>query len=314
MKIFIVHSGSDKERVLNLQKKIYEKTKADLLMLSGTQTDSKDEAWKKEAKEKIKEANVIIYILGEKSHASKNIDFELSVAINKKKQILLLRLNQDANDKINAVLFKEDKYMTSNAHTSNKCLFKEVSLDDLTKFIQYGYGFDISYKLDDTHDPKRKEDIIEQYKVYLETSEQVLNRRQSTSNFYTTLNTSILGVGTTVSGILLGLEIINNSIMITSMIFLIIGLLGFMLCFNWLCLLESYGKLNSSKITVISEIEKRLPVNIYDTEWKVMGEKLGERKYVSFTKLEKRIPCIFMIIYGIILLLCTTGIIASLLM
>ena len=307
MRIFIIHKGSDIQKVELLKTEIYEKTHADILVLNGSLSSAKGDAWKKEAKLKIKISDVIIYALGAESHTSKNIDFEIKVALKHHKQILLLRLNPDQEDIINEVLFYNDKYMSSTVCSTRKPLFKELTLNDLTKFIKYGYGFDISDKLDDTQNPKRSSEIIEKYKKYLETSEQLLNRRQNTSNFYTTLNSSILGFGATISGVIFGLDSLKNNTTIAFVIFIIISLLGFLLCFNWLCLLDSYGKLNSSKIRVISEIEKRLPVNIYDTEWKVMSEKLGGNKYHSFTSLEKRIPLIFMLIYGFIFIGCIIG-------
>lgn len=307
MRIFIIHKGSDFEKVELLKDEIYEKTHADILVLNGNLSSAGGDSWKKEAKAKIKFSDVILYALGAESHTSKNIDFELKIALKYHKQILLLRLNPEQIDQVNDVLFYNDKYMSSTVGSTKKPLFKELSLNDLTKFIKYGYGFDIADKLDETLEPKRTTEIIEQYKKYLETSEQLLTRRQNTSNFYTTLNSSILGFGSTISGIIFGLESLKNNAVIAFVIFIIVSLLGFLLCANWLCLLESYGKLNSSKIRVICEIEKRLPVNIYDTEWKVMSEKLGGNRYHSFTSLEKRIPIIFMLIYSIIFAGCILG-------
>ena len=307
MKIFIIHQGSDYERVKPIIEDIYSKTHADILILNGSKSTAKGDAWKKEAKEKIKVCDVVVYILGADSHNNKNIKFELEIAKKYHKEILLIRLNPEANDLVNDCLYTIDKYMSSTVGSSKKPLFKELTVDDLTKFIKYGYGFDISDKLDDTFEPKRTCEIIEQYKKYLDTSEQLLTRRQNTSNFYTTLNTSILGVASTISGIIFGLDSLQNNTTIALVIFIIISLLGFLLCFNWLSLLESYGKLNSSKIRVITEIEKRLPINIYDTEWKVMSEKLGGNKYQSFTSLEKRIPLIFMLIYALVFIGCVVG-------
>jgi hypothetical protein len=48
---------------------------------------------------------------------------------------------------------------------------------------------------------------------------------------------------------------------------------------------------------VISEMERNLPANIYNTEWKVMSEKLYGGRYVSFTSIEKRIPVFFATIF-----------------
>ena len=93
------------------------------------------------------------------------------------------------------------------------------------------------------------------------------------------------------------IESLKNNYILGCGIAIIISLIGILLSFNWLKLLDSYGTLNGAKIRVITEIEKKLPVNIYDTEWKVMSEKLGSKNYVSFTNIEKRIPKIFIGIY-----------------
>ena len=52
---------------------------------------------------------------------------------------------------------------------------------------------------------------------------------------------------------------------------------------------------------VISLMEKQLPINVYDVEWKVMSDKLNKKKYMSFTESEKRIPIIFIFIYLLII-------------
>ena len=98
--------------------------------------------------------------------------------------------------------------------------------------------------------------MVEQYNAYLETSEEGLNRRQTVSNFYTTLNTSLLTAATTISGVLFGIESLSNNFMLGCGITVIICLIGIMLSINWLKLLESYGSLNGAKIKVITQIEK----------------------------------------------------------
>ena len=56
---------------------------------------------------------------------------------------------------------------------------------------------------------------------------------------------------------------------------------------------------------VIAAIEKQLPFDIYDIEWKVQTDKLGKQKYVSFTNIEKCIPLIFTILYTIVFIATT---------
>lgn len=44
-------------------------------------------------------------------------------------------------------------------------------------------------------------------------------------------------------------------------------------------------------------LEERLPARLYENEWAVMSDKLNNKKYVSFTDREKRIPKLFLAIY-----------------
>ena len=63
-------------------------------------------------------------------------------------------------------------------------------------------------------------------------------------------------------------------------------------------LLASYGDLNSSKMKIISYIERQLPASLYDAEWAALSDKLNKRKYVSFTNSEKKVPLLFIIVYA----------------
>lgn len=292
MKIFIIHRGKDAKKVERFKKQIQQTIDVDLLAL---ESDPDNQKWFKEAKVKIDRSDLILFALGKHTHESENVDKEILYALKRKKQILLYRLNPKSDDKINRVLFRRDDYTNT-----DKPLFKEIELEDLVKIFRYGYSFDVQDKLNDTNLPKRENELIEQYKAYLATSEDVLTRRQNTSNFYTTLNASMLTVATTVSGVLLGIPALSNSLLVVSLIFFPVSVVGILLNINWISLLESYGRLNSAKIRVISEMEKNLPANIYDTEWKVMSERLGDRSYVSFTAIEKRLPMFFIALFGIL--------------
>ncbi len=293
MRIFIIHRGSDFKRVKKLKEDVEKTVDVQLLALLSKKEDTE---WMKEAKAKIDQSDLVLYALGAKTHESKNVDDEIKYALKKKKRILLYRLNPKSKDKINSCLFVKDSY-----NNTDKKLFKEIELEDLNRIIQYGYDFDIGQQLDKTKSPKRESELIEQYKVYLQTSEEVLNRRQNTSNFYTTLNTTMLTIVVTVIGALFSLSQFNSQLII-ALLLLAVGVVGILLNFNWLCLLESYGRLNGAKIKVISEMEKNLPANIFDTEWKVMSEKLYGGKYVSFTAIEKRLPACFAVLYGLLLI------------
>ena len=79
-------------------------------------------------------------------------------------------------------------------------------------------------------------------------------------------------------------------------------LAGIILDISWINILEAYGTLNSAKMKVINLLEEQLPVALYDAEWRVMSDKLNNKRYVSFTDSEKRIPKLFICVYGMILL------------
>jgi hypothetical protein len=78
---------------------------------------------------------------------------------------------------------------------------------------------------------------------------------------------------------------------------ILLSIVGIILSVSWVKLLASYGDLNSSKMKIISYIEKQLPASLYDAEWAALSDKLNKRKYVSFTNSEKRVPVLFVAVY-----------------
>ena len=52
----------------------------------------------------------------------------------------------------------------------------------------------------------------------------------------------------------------------------------------------------------VNLLEEQLPIALYDAEWRIMSDKLNNKKYVSFTNSEKRIPKIFGFVYGAIII------------
>ena len=175
----------------------------------------------------------------------------------------------------------------------------EKTLELIKKRIDdYSNGYyDIFSNKYDQLPEERKEnyydDYIEQYKMFQKSSEDLVNRRQSVNSFYITVNSAI----STLTGIFIGLLNMPAKLYVI----MLMSLIGIFLVLSWLRLLDSYGKLNSAKIKVLTLIEKNLPVSLYDVEWQIMSDKLNNKKYVSFTSSEKRIPLFFLIIYSIAL-------------
>ena len=72
---------------------------------------------------------------------------------------------------------------------------------------------------------------------------------------------------------------------------------GACISYLWYRILIAYKGLNSGKFKVIHEIETRLPLAIYDTEWEALGRGESKERYWPFTHIELWVPRIFILIY-----------------
>lgn len=295
MKAYIIYKFENKDKVLTELDKLLKNCDS-LEPLFLPEID--DEHWKRFSKKKIAEADCAIYFLSEDSHESASIDWELDRFINLDKPIYVIK--SDEKYKLNKCLYKKTTF--GNIDNYNRKFYaKIVSLETLTKIINNNLELDISEEIKSNAeiDPNVS---VEQYKSYLQTSEDVVARRQSVSNFYITVNATLISILSTLITILNLIEKdYSPYIVIASCILL--PLMGTILCLNWRRLVYSYGQLNAAKMKVISALEKNLSFNIYDVEWQVQTDKLGKKKYVSFTKIEKFIPLLFIVIYTVIFLI-----------
>ncbi len=140
---------------------------------------------------------------------------------------------------------------------------------------------------------KEQEHILEQYKLYVESAEKVSDRRNNVNTFYLTLTTSIAGV--------IGYVKTNNS---ENDRYLVLGLSisAILICIYWVSLLENYRKLNSGKFKVIHEIEKLLPLKIFDFEWEKLGRGNDKKLYKKMSNVEKGIPLIFCALFTFVII------------
>lgn len=292
MNIFVIHKGNDFNNCKQLIECLNEqKISINLLMLQNG-----GDNWFKEAKKKIRESDCVLVYVGEQTHESENVDKEIRYALKQKKQILVYRPNP--KHIINDSLYVKDKYMHVKMHeqssyANKRPIFLEINYAQFCNLASNGYDFYIRDEIERTDSPKRMEDLVAQYNTYVQTSEAILERRQTTSSFYVGINTAIITAITTIISVIMGIDSLSNKPLIIGNILLVTSLLSIVLNSNWYLQLDSYGKLNSAKMKVISALESHMPANIYDTEWRVMSSKIGERKYRSFTTIEKTVPSIF---------------------
>lgn len=121
------------------------------------------------------------------------------------------------------------------------------------------------------------------YKMMVESSENLVSRRQGVNTFFLTINGALL----TGSGI-----IVQNSDE-SRLVWAGIGVLaiaGAILCGAWRSLITSFGQLNSGKFRVINAIERYLGTAIYAAEWEALGKGENPSIYRSFTSREIWVP------------------------
>lgn len=136
---------------------------------------------------------------------------------------------------------------------------------------------------------KKEDHILDIYKLYVDMTDKLSNRRHLTNTWFLTLNTTIM----TIAGFLLSKNL--ETIML-----IIILLAGFVNCILWNRLIASYKRLNTARFKVIQEIEEQLPIKTFCKEWDLLNNDRNSKQFYSLTKIENKIPLIFALLYIII--------------
>lgn len=300
--IFIVHSGKNYDQAQIIRQQLEglrdennkllvspEMSHANVLIL-----ENGGMFWKVDAKKLIKQAQLILFIQGETSAASPYIQWEIETAQKLHKEIILYKLSPS---------LETPDWLIKPDHFSGLKKIQAKEINTITEIKNRIRSYDLGeYNVftDDINnifdDPSRKQELFEQYKLYQETSEALVSRRQNVSNFFLSINSAITGL----LGIVLALNIALSNMML---MLATLSFIGIILNISWTNLLEAYGTLNSSKMKVIRLIEQKLPISLYDSEWEIMSDKLNSKKYRSFTESEKKIPRIFSFIYIITIII-----------
>jgi hypothetical protein len=137
-----------------------------------------------------------------------------------------------------------------------------------------------------------KDHLLAQYQLYVENMEKISDRSQNANNYFITINTVLISF----MGVLIQAKMFEPIVWIKSLI----AIVGIVICAVFWFLLRSYKQLNTGKFKVIHEIEQKLPIAIYDYEWKVLGEGKKKNIYFPFSHIEMIIPWVFGIIYVVI--------------
>jgi hypothetical protein len=137
--------------------------------------------------------------------------------------------------------------------------------------------------------------LLEQYKIYLTSAENISNRRQTANAFFVTVNTALVSL----------ISYLNLGATNPTKLYWIVSIAGIAISFMWYRLIRSYKDLNSAKFKVVHEIEKGLPISPYDAEWEAVGRGENSKLYLPFTHIEIFIPWVFLILHVLVLAVST---------
>lgn len=134
---------------------------------------------------------------------------------------------------------------------------------------------------------------LEQYRIYLHIFNSTHDRLGKSNDFFLGLNTAIIAA--------LGyLESRGGSH--NSTIFLFSPFVGIAICYCWYQIINAYRKLNKTKFSIIHEVEKKLPISLFEKEWELLGKGKDRKKYYPLSLIERKIPIIFIVLYIVIFL------------
>lgn len=125
--------------------------------------------------------------------------------------------------------------------------------------------------------------LLEQYKLYQSSAENISSRRQTANSFFVSINTAVIGLA----------SYLNFGSSSPNGFYWLIALGGISISYMWYRLIRSYRDLNGAKFKVIYEIEKSLPIRPYDAEWEAVGRGKNSTLYLPFTHIEILVPWVF---------------------
>lgn len=131
-------------------------------------------------------------------------------------------------------------------------------------------------------------DLLEQYKLYVQSAENVSARRVASSRYLLAVNAALIA--------LYGLQSAGFG---ENYWTLLIPAIGIPVSLLWLLIIRSHADLNRVKFEVIHEFEQHLPAMMYKYEWQLAEEGKG-KAYKTVTGIEQWIPLLFAVLHGIL--------------
>lgn len=313
MNIYVIYKFSDAKQVNALLEDCKSKDKDGILHFFKFSPSKKVFGWHKIAKNKMRQCNIVCYfctITDKDNIKLKNVSWELKLASKLNKTVVIFTLNPKMQPRLDNTalsiygvdfsgeLIDIEKYKTIPSEDAFAFLYKEATwnvADSLINTIGVANLTEDAACHSDHEIQKNNDLLLEQYRIMVETSEKLMDRRQNTSNLYTTLCSALVA--------LVGASFAFGNFSIVGIVSFLVGFILTFLCINWRSCLKSYDMNNAGKFAVLNAIEKILPANMFDSEYRY-NTKNGIRSYSSR---ERILPIIFLI-FGIIMIIFGIGV------
>lgn len=130
-----------------------------------------------------------------------------------------------------------------------------------------------------------KKHLLEQYKLFVNTSLDVTSKRLESNKFHLTLNSVVFGFSSYMT------TLDQYSVII------LFSIIGMLISVVWYKNVLAYRELNRAKFVVIHELEDHLPARLFKYE-----EDCYLNRYHELTSLEKYYPMIFIVLYVALIL------------
>lgn len=117
-------------------------------------------------------------------------------------------------------------------------------------------------------------------------ADRVSQRRQAANSFYLSVNTLLIGGSAYLGTLQPGAWNV-----------IVISVAGLAISFLWIMNIISYKTLNGAKFEVITDLEKRLPIQPFADEWTRLDPDGDGKRHRPFHKVEVIVPWVFIAVY-----------------
>ena len=277
-------------------------------------SEDSDKHWKKKAKAKMRDCDFAILFYDNSAFPENenpvNVEYELELVKQFNKKLITIYTSSEKELKAVSEAINNKKidefYKNRKQELNDKaieslfgCDFSEESFDKeafkpmnivegkkrVLEYSEWSVDESLDTKLLENNQEMHKEYyslLMRQYELMIQTSENLIKRRSEMSDKYRTICIALMS--------LVSATLVFGNLFVTGLLMLLAGFVNIFLSIPWKAALEEFSKNNEGKFAVINAIEKKLPANMFDTEYTFNLHK-GIRTYsvreLSFPRLFK---------------------------